>query len=117
MHLITTWALGVLSIGIGFYLLLGLAIPKFRGHCWSKDSAGVVAAAAAFGILLGLSCFDFGRPYTWIAALVAWFVGLLIIAYDREAVSSLWTAMKRRDFLVAFVLANIVSAALYFFLG
>jgi hypothetical protein len=108
--------LGVLAILLGCYLLLGLAFPRLRHWSWRNDPAGLVGSCAAFSVLVGLYGFGVGRPYTWIAGIGALGVGAVTALVDAvrhpELIRPLKSIVKRREFIIGFLLVNLLVVVL-----
>ncbi len=107
---------GTLSIVLGSYLLLGLADPRMRHWSCRNDPAGVVGCAAAFAILFGLYGLGVGGLYTLVGATVVLAVGLAMALVnamrDREMTTSLNSIAKHRQFIIGFVLLDLILVGL-----
>jgi hypothetical protein len=116
MHPVLIRFLGLSGIGVGCYLVLGLAVPRLRARSWSKDPTGVVASFAAFSILLGLRGLGAARPYTWIAALGALGIGYVILASKPAELVGLLRPVLERRAVIAFFVVSIVVVLVCFLL-
>jgi hypothetical protein len=105
MHITFMQLIGYWCIGLGCYVLLGLAFPRLRPRDWLQAPASLFVLAALFFLLLGLWGFGIARPYTWIAAMVVWGIGFLIERRrPRESGLARERIMNRGEAIIAFVL-------------
>jgi hypothetical protein len=78
MHINFIGLCGVWAVGLGCYILLGLAFSNLRPRNLRKQPPILFILAACGCFLLGLWAFGVARPYTWIAAAAVWVAGFFV---------------------------------------